>query len=80
MSANREFGWRACKRIDRFSHPEILAWQELNGIILEAWQLAAISLIDEAYVKAFNSTDTPKSNLVPVRKLTSKLFDAMFRK
>lgn len=72
--------WRTSKRIDRFSHSEILAWQELNGISLEPWQIAAFSLIDEAYVKAFNSADTPKSNLVPVRKLTSKLFDAMFRK
>jgi hypothetical protein len=75
---NKEFSWRTRRRVDRFGHSEIMAWLTLNDLRLEPWEMAAISLLDEVYVKAFNSAGSPERVTVSSRKLTSRVFDALF--
>jgi hypothetical protein len=74
-----DFVWRAKKRASRISRTEIASWAASSGIVLEQWQLAAITLIDSIYVKAFNGETTTEQPPVG-RKFSLRLFDALFGK
>lgn len=58
---------------------EIKAWSDLRGIDLLDWELDAILALDlkRRSVACTKTDDKPKQE-VSSRKLTSKLFDALF--
>jgi hypothetical protein len=78
QNTDNKFAWRMQTRINRLSHVEIAAWIGINSLALQPWEMAAISLLDEAYVNAFNAASAPGRMRVSPRKFSPQLFDALF--
>ena len=68
--------WRVHSRAEHFSYADILAWSDTCGLFPQPWQLAALTMIDDLFVRSIND---PKSVEVPALRATGANLLGFFR-
>ncbi|MCC8946014.1 hypothetical protein H8A97_13115 [Bradyrhizobium sp. Arg62] len=68
-------GWQVKSKVLRLTPERIEAWMRQRAIVPEQWQIAALELIDEIYVKTKN--DPPAPAMVATGANIMAMFRAM---
>jgi hypothetical protein len=76
--ADRGMAWRVRATPERLSFRDIDAWAALEGVRLTAWQLAAISMLDDLFVRLASDPDNHQQMMVPTATATADHMKSMF--